>query len=195
MMKSVVLATTMLCFLAAADDSTRFEEYPAAVQGAHVVKSLCRMRQDQGHLSMRAMGLSWEADGSGDAIEPAKIAKKVRAKTVTVAGKVKLTNTAAEGEAALNDTLYAYIGKEDCSSQVETSVGQNFKVNFSSDGLAEFHYHHRHSFVSSDLQSHHMTLNLRDAAGQSKICCHFIQPDEAYHRNRRLDDSYISDQN
>ena len=109
------------------------------------------------------MGLSWEANGSGDAIEPQKIAKKVKAKTVTVAGKVKLANIE---DAALNDTLFAYIGK-DCSSNNEPDVGHNFKVNFGADGLAEFHYHHRHTYTSSDLQKHHMTLNLRDAAGES----------------------------
>ena len=187
MMKSVILAATMLAVsMATAEDAdaSHFKEYPVSVKGANVVKSLCRMRQDQSHLQMRAMGLSWEADGSGDAIEPHQIAKKVKAKTVTVAGKVKLTN-AEDG--AVHDTLFAYIGKDCSNTDKDTDVGQNFKVDFGADGMAEFHYHHRHSYVSSDLQSHHMALNLRDAAGESQICCHFIQPDAAYHNRRNLD--------
>jgi len=65
------------------------------------VKGVCNALADGGSTRVRARATSWEADGSGDDIRPRRIADKVAAEKVTVAGKAKYVP---------GETLYGFLG-------------------------------------------------------------------------------------
>ena len=52
---------------------------PARLQGAELVKGICRAKADGGATRVKARATSWELDGTGDAVKPKRIADKVAA--------------------------------------------------------------------------------------------------------------------
>ena len=163
---------------------------PSRLQGAVLVKGVCNALADGGSTRVRARATSWEADGSGDDIRPRRIADKVAAEKVTVAGKAKYVP---------GETLYGFLGQESCgirrleddtrelgaswggtrwsgSSWTGSDGEENFQVVFGEDGFGSFRYMCS-QYVASDLVDAGMTLNLRDANGDSQICCTFEEPE------------------
>ena len=66
---------------------------------------------------MRAKAISWEADGTGDDIQPKWVAKRVTADSVKVIGKAKYI---------AGETFYAFIGDDcadDTSAEGTASLG------------------------------------------------------------------------
>ena len=74
---------------------------PSRLQGAELVKGICRAKADDGSTIVRARATSWELDGTGDDVKPRRIADKVADEFVTVVGKAKYT---------IGETLYGFLG-------------------------------------------------------------------------------------
>ena len=137
---------------------------------------------------MRAKAFSWEADGTGDEIKPKWVANKVAADSIKIMGKARYM---------AGETFYASIGADCLDVIIPSDNSDNnldgykwgvrgaswgdapsadFDVEFGDDGFATFRYK-TSDYVASDLDG--MTLNLRNADGESKVCCTFYDPDAA----------------
>ena len=138
------------------------------IVGAEIVKAVCKDMSDDGMMKMGAYAFSWEADGSGDVISPDRVADKVAAAKVAIKGRAK-------GPA--DSTCYAFI-ESDCTATAPAdydSALADFVVNTNENGYAKYGYR-TSDYVASDLIDGAMTLNFRDSAGASMLCCVFEDP-------------------
>ena len=167
-----------ILLLAAAADARRSRK--REVVGAEMVYATCKDMSDDGMMKMGALAMSWEADGSGDEISPDRVADKVAAAVVQIKGRAK-------GPA--DSTCYAFI-ESDCTAEAPAaydSAMADFDVVTNADGYARYGYR-TSDYVASDLIDAAMTLNFRDSAGASMLCCVF---EEKMARDARL----LADQN
>ena len=165
-----------ILLLAVAADARRSRK--RQVVGAEMVYATCTDMSDDEMMKMRAYAMSWEADGSGDEIKPDRVAMKVDAAMVSIQG-------GAKGPA--DSTCYAFI-ESDCSAAAPAgydSALADFDVNTNENGYAKFGLR-TSDYVASDLIDGAMTLNFRDSAGDSMLCCVFEE---------KVDSRLLADQN
>jgi len=138
--------------------------------GAENIKAMCKSMSDEGKMTIRAQASSWEADGSGDVISPDKAADRVAAAEVMIRGNVRV---------AADSTSYAFI-ESDCTAEAPDSydsAAADFEVNGRRKGRGNARFTYKTTdFLASDLIDGAMTLNIRDAAGASMLCCTFEAP-------------------
>lgn len=158
----------------------------STIVGAEQVKATCNSVSKDGLTRMRTSASSWEADGSGDVISPDRVADKVAAAEVQIGGKARLP---------IDSTHYAFV-ESDCTAEAPDSFDStlaDFDVNANSYGYARYNFK-TSDFLASDLIDGAMTLNLRDAAGASVLCCTFEAPVERERNGSDGEDSSDDDE-